>query len=107
MGQDYLSGNGADFAMVFKLENICGTDVGSKANDGGASRWCSFPHDGGFPPPPCELAADQYREGFQPRPRFSGGRYRTLEPDDGKLSSPVLRGLAPSNGGWLLGRELD
>ena len=27
-----------------------------------------------------------------------------LEPDDGKLSSPVLRGLAPSNGGWLLGK---
>jgi hypothetical protein len=26
-----------------------------------------------------------------------------LEPDEGKLSSPVLRGLAPSNGGWLLG----
>jgi len=23
MGQDYLTGNGADFAMVFKLENIC------------------------------------------------------------------------------------
>jgi hypothetical protein len=42
MGQYYLTGNGADFAMVFKLENICGTDVGSKANDGGASRWCSF-----------------------------------------------------------------
>jgi hypothetical protein len=34
--------------MVFKLENICGTDVGSKANDGGASCWCSFPHAGGF-----------------------------------------------------------
>jgi hypothetical protein len=64
MGQYYLTGNGTDFAMVFKLENICGTDVGSKANDGGVSRWCSFPHDGGFPPPPCELAADQYREGF-------------------------------------------
>jgi hypothetical protein len=64
MGQDYLTGNGADFAMVFKLENICGTDVGSNANDGGASRWCSFPHDGGFPPPSCELAADLYREGF-------------------------------------------
>jgi len=62
--QYYLTGNGTDFAMVFKLENICGTDVGSKANDGGISRWCSFPHDGGFPPPPCELAADQYREGF-------------------------------------------
>jgi hypothetical protein len=28
--------------MVFKLENICGTAVGSKANDGGASRWCSY-----------------------------------------------------------------
>jgi hypothetical protein len=26
MGQDYLTGNGADFAMVFKLENICGTE---------------------------------------------------------------------------------
>jgi hypothetical protein len=33
MGQYYLTGNGADFAMVFKLENICGTDVGSKANE--------------------------------------------------------------------------
>ena len=44
MGQDYLTGNGADFAMVFKLENLGGTDIGSKANDGGASRWCSFPH---------------------------------------------------------------
>ena len=28
-GQHYLTGNGADFAMVFKLENICGTDEGS------------------------------------------------------------------------------
>ena len=26
-----------------------------------------------------------------------------LEPDDGKLSSPVPRGLAPSDGGRLLG----
>ena len=34
--QDHLTGNGADFAMVFKLENICRTDVGSKANDGGS-----------------------------------------------------------------------
>ena len=37
MGQDYLTGNGADFAMGFKLENICGTDVGSKANDDGST----------------------------------------------------------------------
>ena len=64
MGQDYLTGNGADFAMVFKLETICGTDEGSNANDGGVSCWCSFPHDGGFPPPPCELAANQYRVGL-------------------------------------------
>src|SRR6266852_3238101 len=28
-----------------------------------------------------------------------------LEPDEGKLSSPVLRGPAPSNGGWPLGRN--
>jgi len=26
-----------------------------------------------------------------------------LEPDEAKVSSPVLRGLAPSNGGGLLG----
>ena len=43
-GQHYLTGNGADFAMVFKLETICGTDEGSKANDGGVSCWCSLPH---------------------------------------------------------------
>jgi hypothetical protein len=28
-----------------------------------------------------------------------------LEPDEGKLSSPVLRGPAPSNGGWPLGNN--
>jgi hypothetical protein len=28
-----------------------------------------------------------------------------LEPDEGKLSSPVLRGPAPSNGGWPLGKN--
>ena len=27
-----------------------------------------------------------------------------LEPDEGKLSSPVLRGPAPSDGGWPLGK---
>ena len=48
MGQHHLAGNGADFAMVFKLETICGTDVGRNANDGGASCWCSFPHVGGY-----------------------------------------------------------
>ena len=29
------------------------------------------------------------------------------EPDDGKLSRPVLRGPAPSNGGWLLGDRME
>jgi hypothetical protein len=43
-GQHYLTGNGADFAMAFKLEAICGTDEGSNANDGVASCWCGFPH---------------------------------------------------------------
>jgi hypothetical protein len=31
--------------------------------------------------------------------------FEGLEPDDGKLSRPVLRGLAPSNGGGLLGER--
>ena len=30
-----------------------------------------------------------------------------LEPDEAKVSSPVLRGLAPSNGGGLLGTRHD
>jgi len=30
-----------------------------------------------------------------------------LEPDEAKVSSPVLRGLAPSNGGGLLGTKED
>ena len=29
--------------------------------------------------------------------------FKGPEPDDGKPSRPVLRGPAPSNGGWLLG----
>src|SRR5467141_2641317 len=35
---------------------------------------------------------------IRPRPRVSGGRFWVLEPDDGKPSSPVLRGLGASNG---------
>jgi hypothetical protein len=31
--------------------------------------------------------------------------FEGLEPDEGKLSRPVLRGLAPSNGGQLLGEK--
>src|SRR5215469_1923858 len=41
------------------------------------------------------------------RPRFLWGRYRVLEPDEAKVSSPVLGGLAPSNGGGLLGTRED
>ena len=43
-GAHYLAGNGADFSLVLERETSCGTDEGSKANDGGANRWCSFPH---------------------------------------------------------------
>src|SRR6267378_7338908 len=39
---------------------------------------------------------------IRPRPRFSGGRFWVLEPDEGKPSSPVLRGLGASNGARLL-----
>jgi hypothetical protein len=42
LGQHYLAGNGANFSPVLTLETVYGTDVGSKANDDGASRWCSF-----------------------------------------------------------------
>jgi hypothetical protein len=38
------------------------------------------------------------RNRVSPKEAFEGP-----EPYDGKLSRPVLRGLAPSNGGWLLG----
>jgi hypothetical protein len=99
--------------MVFKLENICGTDVGSNANDGGASRWCSFPHDGGF-------SSTAVRVGRRPVSRrlylmlntaassfFRGGVIECSSRMKGKLSSPVLRGLAPSNGGWLLGNAFE
>ena len=63
-GQHYLIGNGADFAMVFKLETICGTDEGSKANDGGALLLVQLPTRLMDLPPPCELAASQYRVGL-------------------------------------------
>jgi hypothetical protein len=38
------------------------------------------------------------RNRVSPKEAFEGP-----EPYDGKLSRPVLRGLAPSDGGWLLG----
>jgi hypothetical protein len=41
-----------------------------------------------------------YRNRVSPKEAFEGP-----EPDDGKLSRPVLRGLAPSNGGQLLGEK--
>ncbi len=47
-GQHYLAGNGADFSSVLRRETMGGTDVGSKANDDGANRWCSFQHLSGF-----------------------------------------------------------
>ena len=43
-GSHYLSRKRSHFPLVLERETSCGTDEGSKANDGGASRWCSFPH---------------------------------------------------------------
>ena len=40
------------------------------------------------------------------RPFGEAQRYRVLEPDEGKLSSPVLRGLEASNGLRLLGKAI-
>jgi hypothetical protein len=40
------------------------------------------------------------RNRVSPKEPFEGP-----EPYDGKLSRPVLRGLGPSNGGWLLGDD--
>jgi hypothetical protein len=41
------------------------------------------------------------RNRVSPKEAFEGP-----EPYDGKLSRPVLRGPAPSNGGWLLGEAI-
>ena len=43
-----------------------------------------------------------YRNRVSLKEAFEG-----LEPDDGKLSRPVLRGPGPSNGVWLLGRQFS
>ena len=48
MGQHHLARNGADFPLVLGREAMGGTDEGSKANDDGAGRWCSFPYFAGF-----------------------------------------------------------
>jgi hypothetical protein len=61
--QHYLAGNGANFSVVLERENSCGTDEGSKANDGGANRWCSFPSLPRVFPGQRESAASQYRVG--------------------------------------------
>jgi hypothetical protein len=48
LGQQDLAGNGAHFSSVLTLETVYETDAGSKANDDGENRWCSFPHADGF-----------------------------------------------------------
>jgi hypothetical protein len=57
------AGNGADFPLVLERETSSGTDEGSKANDGGANRWCSFPSLPRVFPEQSESAATQYRVG--------------------------------------------
>ena len=79
-GQHYLTGNGADFAMVFKLENICGTDVGSKANDGGALPLVQLPTRWWFSSTAVRLGRRPVSRRFylmlnKSASSFSGGRY--------------------------------
>ena len=62
--QQYLAGNGAHFSLVLKLETIGRTEEGSKANDDGANRWCSFPRVAWIFPPPCDSAANLFRVGL-------------------------------------------
>ena len=57
-------------------------------------------------------AADQYRVGYihllvnkAASSFFRWAFFGMLEPDEAKVSRPVLRGLAPSNGGWPLGTQ--
>ena len=64
LGQHHLAGNGADFSWVLERETIGGTDVGSKANDDGAGRWCSFPYFAGFFHRSASRPASQYRVGL-------------------------------------------
>lgn len=64
LGQQDLAGNGAHFSLVLELETIGRTEEGSKANDDGANRWCSFPRVVWIFPPPCDSAANQYRVGL-------------------------------------------
>ena len=63
-GQHHVAGNGADFSPVLALETVYGTEEGSKANDNGVSRWCSFPHAWWILPSPCESAVRLYRVGL-------------------------------------------
>ena len=62
--QQYLAGNGAHFSLVLELETIGRTEEGSKANDDGANRWCSFPRVAWIFPPPCDSAANLFRVGL-------------------------------------------
>jgi len=88
LGQHYLAGNGANFSPVLTLETVYGTDVGSKANDDGASRWCSFRHVRWIVPSPCESAASQYRVGLL---RFESGRVLVFHGGVFECSSRVTR----------------
>jgi hypothetical protein len=55
------------------------------------------------------LASDEYREGGVVKLNIAGSRegpYEMLEPDVGKLASPVLRGRGGGNIALLPGRRM-
>jgi hypothetical protein len=84
---------------VLRCERIYRISVGGKANEGFETSPCVLPPEG-------EGTADAYRKGrlrngwvaSMPRLAFEG-----LEPCDGKLSCPVLRGLGAGNSPRLPG----
>ena len=91
-------------SMVGRYEKTCGTSAGGKANERGFFHVCVLGQSGPCGPvhlaPTCsqrQEAASQYRKGDtvfthrENRLRSRGASYR-LEPDDMKISRPVLRG---------------
>jgi hypothetical protein len=107
MGQDHLAGNGADFLLVLNSRSLeepmheakqmmTARAVGAASHTtGGLSTAVRIGSK--------SVSSRSASFCIRPRPRFSGGRFWVLEPDEGKPSSPVLRGLGASNGARLLG----
>jgi hypothetical protein len=105
-GPHHLVGNGADFLLVLNsrtleepmpeaMQMTTGQPVGAASHTiGGFSTAVRIGSK--------SVSSRSASFCIRLRPRFSWGRFWVLEPDDGKPSSPVLRGLGASNGARLL-----